>query len=143
MEQHGRILASVQNSVPNGNKQEDRSPIPMVTKKEEPSRRLTCSQQARQRQRREVKVADIFHVPTFSTETVFDDKPEDMDEEYYFPPGVKKSKSLVSCMLGMFCGCYNRTGMWDSFLMKAPIGGSVCVCVGWGEGGPCGVVAKM
>jgi len=94
VEQHGRVLASVQNSVPHGPKHEDRSPIPTVTKKEESSRRLACNVQAKQKQRREVKVSDIFHVPTFSTETVFDDKPEDMDEDFYFPPGVSRSKYI-------------------------------------------------
>lgn len=94
MEQHGRILASVQNT-PAGVKRENKSPISMVTKKEEPVRRTTCHVQARRQHRPEMKVMDIFHVPTFSTESVFDEKPEDMNEEFYFPPGMKKSKWAV------------------------------------------------
>jgi hypothetical protein len=43
--------------------------------------------------RRDVKLEDIFHVPTFSTESVFGEKTDDMEQEYYFPKGVKKSKT--------------------------------------------------
>lgn len=44
--------------------------------------------------RKELKVDQLFHVPTFSTEDVFVEKTADMEQEFYFPVGMKKSKFM-------------------------------------------------
>lgn len=91
VEQHGRILSEVQlPSVPV--KEEQHSPAPCevlkATTTTPPPKgpRPTC----RTNKRREVKLEEIFHVPTFSTESVFGEKTEDMEQDYYTPPSVKK-----------------------------------------------------
>lgn len=97
VEQHGRVLSEVQ--LPTVSiKEEDQSDNSCdAVKTSPPSRNRPVSNKPSRR--REVKVADIFHVPTFSTEDVFGDLNEDMDDDYYFPPGGKKSEYFNGCCL--------------------------------------------
>ena len=63
------------------------------TIKEEPRPKITCHIPTLPKNMQAKKIAaDLFHVPTFSTEDVFSDKTDDMESDYYFPPGIKRSK---------------------------------------------------
>lgn len=90
VEQHGRVLADIQMSSASAVKEEQKSPPPCeVLKASTTPTRVTRTNRPK---RRDVKLEDIFHVPTFSTESVFGEKTDDMEQDYYFPKGVKKSK---------------------------------------------------
>ncbi|XP_052766769.1 hypoxia-inducible factor 1-alpha-like isoform X2 [Mya arenaria] len=110
VEQHGRVLASsqlvtsapvVKQEVSPAHSPITRLPSPHVPspcmpspKQEEPANRPTCAAQSTTRvqqrvPRRDVKVADLFHLPKFSTEAVFAKKTDEMEEDF-FPLDTKK-----------------------------------------------------
>ncbi|KAL4237951.1 Hypoxia-inducible factor 1-alpha [Mactra antiquata] len=89
VEQHGRVLSEVQlpavtikKEITTDSPCEAVKSTPPVRNKQTSNRASRC---------RDVKVADVFHVPTFSTEAVFGEKTDDMEEDYLYPRKMKKS----------------------------------------------------
>ncbi|XP_045163490.1 hypoxia-inducible factor 1-alpha-like isoform X2 [Mercenaria mercenaria] len=93
VEQHGRVLSDVQLPSAAVVKEEQATPPPCdvlkaTTSSSSPRVSKTTPRCSR---RRDVKLEDMFPVPTFSTETVFGEKTDDMEQDFYFPQGVKKT----------------------------------------------------
>ncbi|XP_052275193.1 hypoxia-inducible factor 1-alpha-like isoform X2 [Dreissena polymorpha] len=120
VEQHGRILASSQISVPTAKSEFSRITRKSLTKtnvlktEEGSSQKPTCQKQpVRQaRTRSNVKVEDLFHVPQFSTEAVFAERTAEMDQDFFFPKGIKRTVGV--------------TGQLDLSHL-APHNGEVCI----------------